>query len=50
MEYFDTGCYVVALIFFLFAGLNVKVLVGNPEERIKFEWLAFGVLVLSLLF
>ena len=50
MENFDLGCYIVSCVLFLLGGFSVPVTVGNPARSIRFEWLAFGALVLSLLF
>lgn len=46
----DLPFYFLALLFFILAGFNFAVTVGNPPEKVKFEWLAFAMLVLSLIF
>lgn len=46
----DLLFYCLAFLFFILAGFNFAVTVGTPPEKVKFEWLAFAMLVLSLIF
>lgn len=47
MNNIDIALYIIAIILFIAAGLDVAMSYGNPARKVRFEWLAFAVLALT---